>query len=145
MTTSLTPARLRCEALTDPLGINVVRPRLTWIVESDERGQRQTAFRLLVSSRREDIERGVGTLWDTGKVDTDETAALYAGASLASRQRCYWTVLVWDRRGVASRPSPSACWTMGLLAPSDWRARWIAYDAPYAAVARSDHNATAAD
>src|SRR5262245_24481996 len=130
MTSSLTPARLRCEALTDPLGIDVARPRLTWIVESDERGQRQTAFRVLVSSRREDLERGVGTLWDTGRVDTDESAAIYAGATLGSRQRCCWTVQVWDRRGVASPPGPIACWTMGLLAPGDWLARWIAYDAP---------------
>ena len=46
----ISPAYLRCEYLVDPLGIGESAPRLSWIVESGERGQRQTAYRLLVAS-----------------------------------------------------------------------------------------------
>ena len=83
----LIPTYLRCEHLVDPLGIDVARPRLGWVVESDQRNQRQTAFQLLVSDTREALGRAVGTLWDSGKVDTDETARSYAGQPLTSRRR----------------------------------------------------------
>jgi len=32
-------ANLRCEYLTDPLGIDVTQPRLSWVLESAERGE----------------------------------------------------------------------------------------------------------
>jgi alpha-L-rhamnosidase len=46
----MTVERLRCEYQNDPLGIDVVKPRLSWIVQSDERAQRQTAYQVLVAS-----------------------------------------------------------------------------------------------
>jgi hypothetical protein len=42
MSMQLRAAELRCEYLTNPLGIDVLQPRLSWIRESAERGQRQT-------------------------------------------------------------------------------------------------------
>ena len=50
----LTPTYLRCESLVDPLGIDVRAPRLSWIVESPARGQKQTAYRVLVADDRAD-------------------------------------------------------------------------------------------
>lgn len=43
---SLLPMRLRCEYLINPLGINTRKPRLSWILESEVNGQRQTAYRI---------------------------------------------------------------------------------------------------
>ena len=37
---------LCCEDLEDPLGIDVTQPRLSWRIESDQRGQRQTAYQV---------------------------------------------------------------------------------------------------
>ena len=34
---------LRCEYLNDPLGIDVVKPRLGWVLEADRRGEQQKA------------------------------------------------------------------------------------------------------
>src|ERR1035441_8271326 len=48
----LAPAYLRCEYLIDPLGIDERAPRLSWVVESGERGQRQTAWRVDRKSTR---------------------------------------------------------------------------------------------
>ncbi len=45
----LWPENLRCEYLVNPLGIGVTQPRLSWIVRSEERGQVQTAYRILVA------------------------------------------------------------------------------------------------
>jgi alpha-L-rhamnosidase len=136
---TLAPASLRCEYRVNPLGIDVVRPGLSWILESDARNQRQTAYRVLVADSREALDQDFGALWDSGRVETDQTAPVYAGQALKSRQRAYWKVRVWDRDGRASDWSPTAFWTMGLLEREEWQARWIGYDAPYAAVVRSGH------
>lgn len=135
----LTPTYLRCEYRVNPLGVDVVQPRLSWILESDERNQHQTAYRVLVADSREALEQDVGILWDSGRVETDHTTPLYGGQGLKSRQRCYWKVRVWDCERKSTDWSPAAFWTMGLLEREQWQAQWIGYDAPYAAVLRSGH------
>lgn len=127
----LRPARLRCEYLVNPLGIGETKPRLSWIVESGERGQRQTAYRVLVAADEAALQKNAGDLWDSGKVDSDETICIeYAGKPLKSAQRCFWKVMVWDKDGKPSDWSGAASWGMGLLDPSDWQAKWIGFDAP---------------
>ena len=72
------------------------------------------------------LERDQGDVWDSGKVDSDETAQIaYAGKPLASRQVCHWKVRAWDRDGQPSGWSKPARWEMGLLKPADWSAQWI--------------------
>ena len=127
----LLPTYLRCEYLVDPLGIDQTTPRLSWIVESGERGQRQTAYCLLVASSEKILRQDRGDLWDPGKIASDETiCAVYQGQPLRSHQRCFWKVKVWDKYGRESRWSKPAMWSMGLLQPGDWKADWIGYDKP---------------
>ncbi|MBN1908098.1 MAG: family 78 glycoside hydrolase catalytic domain [Pirellulales bacterium] len=139
---ALQPGRLRCEYLANPRGVDVMHPRLSWTVASTERGQRQTAFRILVASSPEKLQADQGDLWDTGQVESDETLHhAYQGSSPKSSQECFWKVRVWDRQGHPSVWSEPATWTMGLLDPADWQAEWIAADvAPIAPKPRSPHN-----
>ncbi|MBN1443745.1 MAG: family 78 glycoside hydrolase catalytic domain, partial [Planctomycetes bacterium] len=128
---ALRPDYLRCEYRVDPLGIDVRAPRLSWEVQSEERAQRQTAYHVLVASEASILGDDRGDLWDSGKVESDETAAVvYRGKPLASRQRCVWKVRVWDRDGRASGWSAPALWTMGLLEAADWTSEWIGHDQP---------------
>lgn len=121
-----TVGRLRCEYLDNPLGIDTTRPRLSWELASDERGQSQSAYRVLVASTPEKLAQGEGDLWDSGKVASGETAQVeYGGKALTSRQGCYWTVTSWDQAGKASGPIAPAQWEMGLLSAGDWGAKWI--------------------
>lgn len=127
----LSPAELRCEYRAKPLGIDVAQPRLSWIVTSPERGQKQTAYRVLVAASPEALGQDQGELWDSGQVQSGETAAIvYAGKPLTSHQHCFWKVKVWDKDGTPSAWSSTAAWSMGLLNPSNWKAEWIGYDAP---------------
>ena len=57
---------LRCEYLQNPLGIDEIRPRLSWFMESDRRGARQTAWRIRVASSSKKLEQGNPDLWDSG-------------------------------------------------------------------------------
>lgn len=118
-------AGLHCEDLDNPLGIDQEHPRLSWQMESDERGQKQTAYRVIVSGSRSELEADRGDLWDSGKVMSGDTLQIYySGKPLGSRQRCFWKVRVWDKDG-KTRWSESAHWEMALLKASDWQAKWI--------------------
>ncbi|MHC4462829.1 MAG: alpha-L-rhamnosidase N-terminal domain-containing protein, partial [Planctomycetota bacterium] len=122
---------LRCEYRVNPAGIDVVKPRLNWIQESSQRGRMQSAYQVLVAGSEEKLKKNQGDLWDTGKVNSDEsTHVVYAGSKLKSRMRCCWKVRVWDKDGRVSAWSKPASWTMGLLDAKDRQAKWIGYDKP---------------
>ncbi len=122
----LKPAGLMCEHLHNPMGLTESKPRLSWLLESDRRAQRQTAYQILVAERLEDLANNIGTLWDSGRVPSDQTVdIIYTGRPLRSRQRCLWKVRVWDAGNQVSAYSEPAMWQMGLFAPEDWRADWI--------------------
>jgi alpha-L-rhamnosidase len=122
------PRRLRCEYRENPLGIDETAPRLSWIVVSGERGRKQTAYQILVAGTAGRLADDRGDLWDSGRVAGDRTVNIeYRGAKLPSRQVCHWKVRVWDRDGGPSDWSAPAVWSMGLLDPGDWRARYISF------------------
>jgi alpha-L-rhamnosidase len=122
----VTVENLRCEYLHNPLGLDVAKPRLTWILKSDQRNEAQTAYRVIVASSPALLAKDQGDLWDSGKVSSDESAHVeYGGSSLSSRQACWWKVCVWDHGNTLSAWSAPAQWEMGLLQPEDWQAKWI--------------------
>ncbi len=138
-TDALRVVNLRCEYRTDPLGIDVERPRLSWILEDGRRGRRQTAYRVLVASSPQGLAKDEGDLWDTGRVESDETTAVvYEGKPLRSGTECFWKVRVWDRDGRPCAWSEPSMWSMGLLEPGDWKAEWIGHDVEYQPIPNPD-------
>lgn len=124
-----TPHHLRCENRSNPQGIDELKPRLSWWVNDDRRGARQTAFQILVASTADLLARDQGDLWDSGRVETDQSVHVgYEGRPLESRMACHWKLRVWDQDGTVSGWSQPALWTMGLLRIEDWQASWIGPD-----------------
>ena len=130
---------LRCEYLTDPLGIDVAKPRLSWIVKSDQRGQKQTAYQVLVASSREKLDKNQGDLWDSGKVQSDQSLnVVYNGNALTSRGQYFWKVRAWpalrnlgeggDGSGGVPPWSKPGSWSMGILSQDAWQGQWIQSD-----------------
>ena len=152
---NVAPANLRCEYLVNPQGIDIVHPRLSWVIEessqnpesriqktddrrptTDDRGLKQTAYQILVASTPELLNQDKGDFWDSGKVVSDQSNQVaYNGKTLASRAICYWNVKVWTSkletgnlkldRDEESEWSAPAQWSMGLLKAEDWNAKWI--------------------
>lgn len=125
--TSTRATHLTCEYQAAPLGLDTAHPSLGWWLESDQRQVRQTAYRIVVASSIERLDSMQFDYWDSGMVKSDcSTHVEYAGKKLGSDDKVYWRVQIWDREGQPSPWSTTAEWSMGLLEPGDWQARWIA-------------------
>jgi len=115
--TTVTPSHLRCENLLDPLGIEVVKPRLSWILDSDRSNERQTGYEVVVDG-----------YWDSGRVESDQSINVeYEGKELAPATRYSWRVRVWDAQGKPSDWSKTATFSTAL---KQWSAKWIGHDEP---------------
>ncbi len=112
---------LTTEHLKNPLGIDAVRPRLSWKIEGDGSGIWQTAWQVQASAK-EDFETLV---WDSGKVCSEQSLYnRYGGPTLRSGERIFWRVKIWTETEESSFGGP-AWFEMGLIAESDWEAKWI--------------------
>jgi len=108
------------------LGIDWPQPRLSWVLQWEQRGEVQTAFQVLAASSLEKLAKNQGDLWDSGQVKSSQTVDVhYAGQPLHSAQQVFWKVRAWDKAGQPAGWSAPASWTMGLLKETDWQAQWI--------------------
>ncbi len=132
-------SELYCEYSRNPLGIDVVQPRFSWILESGRRGQMQSAYRILVASSEGRLRSNRADKWDSGKVNSDRSVNVdYRGKALASGEECYWKVRVWDKQGQPSTWSQPGSFEMGLMEQSDWKGQWIGVAPPSPPVAHQD-------
>jgi alpha-L-rhamnosidase len=115
-------SRLVCEYHTNPVGLDVQKPRLSWQLQSGDMNVMQTAYEIRVT----DGNANGSLVWTSGKVKSDQSVnVIYEGPELRSMQRVYWRVRVWDQEGKSSSWSEAAFWETGLLDPSEWTASWI--------------------
>ncbi|MEJ6008797.1 alpha-L-rhamnosidase [Novosphingobium aquae] len=131
---------LRVAQVETPLGVESSQPSLGWRFEAGD-GISAAAYRIRVASSEQALRSGVADLWDSQWVESrNAITAVYEGAALSSRQRCFWMVSVRDQHG-ATATSQSSFWEMGLLNPKDWDLSWLACED---AVERGDREAGAA-
>lgn len=127
-TAPLTAANLRCEYLHDPIGIDVLNPRLSWEVAAPAdgpRGRRQTAYHVRAANRPEALA-DAPDCWDSGWIDGDRTLQVpYGGPPLRSRQTVHWQVRLRDEAGHEGPWSAPATFTAGVIDPAEWTAKWI--------------------
>ncbi|MDD2304293.1 MAG: glycoside hydrolase family 78 protein [Prolixibacteraceae bacterium] len=113
---------LICEYHTNPLGIDVQKPRLSWKIVSVEENVLQTAYEIKVT----DQSAKGKLLWTSGKVNSAQSVDVtYDGPALKSMQCVSWQVRVWDNKNKVSAWSAPATWEMGILEPESWKASWI--------------------
>ncbi len=105
---------LKTEHLVNPLGIDIVRPYLTWNCED---GIRQTAYEI------EAAENG-RVIWKSGKVPGSGMNAVL-GIDAVSRQRIFWRVRLWDESDIPGEWSGGGWFETGLLEKEQFTAKWI--------------------
>ncbi|WP_435178390.1 family 78 glycoside hydrolase catalytic domain [Actinacidiphila sp. bgisy145] len=142
----VTPLGLRAAAMTDPLGIDVERPTLSWRLglpagaAPTAAAVRQKAYQVQVATSAAALGRGRPDLWDSGRVSGARTFSVpYGGKPVPARTQAFWRVRVWDEQGGATAWSAPAVWETGLLDAGDWAARWIGnaeWEQPYGVTAQ---------
>src|SRR5256885_328089 len=88
--TPLAVKNLRCEYQADPVGIDVRKPRLSWQLESSERGVMQTSYEVRVAGSEEQLAKGK-PIWGSGKQTSNASIQVeYGGPALESGKVYYW-------------------------------------------------------
>ena len=120
---------LQTEMLTNPEGIDVLQPRLSWQIKSDVNDVQQTAYQILVASTLENLNANKADLWDSGKVTSNESVnIIYNGKKLGDRQNAFWKVTVFMNKGEI-KSATTAHFSIGILTYADWKStRWIGYE-----------------
>ena len=112
---------LRCENRINPIGIDIQKPRFSWQLVSNQSGVEQTAYEIRVG-----YKSGKNDVWNSGKVTSGQSVFVpYSGNSLQPGETYYWQVKISDNKDETSDWSEKAYWQMGLLQPTDWKAKWI--------------------
>jgi alpha-L-rhamnosidase len=109
---------LLVEKKSRPIGIDLARPRFSWVIESGARGVEQLSYRLRVE------QAGGRTVWDSNVVRSRESANVeYAGPPLKAATDHTWHVEVVTTHGKATARST---FRTGLPGEQDWAgSTWI--------------------
>ena len=126
----IAPLNLEAASEINPIGIDFQTPRLSWELRATVPATHdlaQDSYQILVASSAVELTKDRGSLWDSGRVQSSRHLYItYGGRTLSSYQSYYWKVRIWDQAGKASAWSAPARWTMAILHPDEWTARWIA-------------------
>ncbi|WP_217132261.1 family 78 glycoside hydrolase catalytic domain [Streptomyces sp. AC558_RSS880] len=127
-TGDVSPTRLRTQHLTQALGIDDTTPELSWEIDADHPGARQSAYRVQAATSPRLLNSSRPDLWDSGRVDSAVPATTYDGKELGSRTRVHWRVMLWSGPGHRDGGwSRTAVFETGLTKRSDWGADWITH------------------
>jgi alpha-L-rhamnosidase len=119
------PTGLLVNGVSTPLAIDRDTTRFTWQSTDTTRGEAQTAYQILVASSPQHLAAQAGDYWDSGKVDSDQSASVeYAGKALPPATRFWWKVRVWDQTGKPGKYSEPCYFDTGL-AQNEWTAHYI--------------------
>lgn len=103
------PTGLLCElvAAEETAVVSDPAPEFSWVVPPESGDQ--VAYQVVVASREELLHEGAGDLWDSGRVESDQSLAVeYGGRPLSDRRESFWRVRVWGESGGVSEWSAAA-------------------------------------
>lgn len=125
------PTQLRCDSLVTPLGVDDMQPLLSWQLQDNRLGAKQTAYEIQVASQSSRLGVDKADIWDSGRIASDQSVNVqYAGPVLQATKRYFWRVKVWDIDGKLYPASDVSWWETGLFDAGNWRAKWIGYEEP---------------
>lgn len=112
--------------MKNPLGIDLQNPVLSWVMDSEQRGCVQEAYRVIVCEAPEELKKEQPVaFYDSGKVESDAVSLALPRMFVKSGTRYYWSVQVWDNHGQTAVSEETAWLETGLLYEKDWQAKWI--------------------
>jgi alpha-L-rhamnosidase len=125
-TDSVRVINLKCENISNPLGIDLTQPALSWQINSLENNFNSSAYQIVVSSSLENLKSNKFDYWNTEKVsDINSIQVKYNGKLFQTGKKYYWKVRVWNKEVNVSEWSEPAWFVAGVMKKEDWKAKWI--------------------
>ena len=118
------PATLKCEYLTNPIGIDAPHPRLTWQLADSRQGAKQIAYQITIGTDSLAVSRGQGNSWQTNKINSSINLITYQGKALQPFTKYYWSLSLWDTSGKETTAA-TASFETGMLQMKNWKGTWI--------------------
>lgn len=111
-----------CEYQPFLLGIDIAKPRFSWMSESDKRNTIQASYQIMVAEDNQFNK----IVWDSGEVTSDQSTHIkYNGDSLKSFTRYFFKVRISDQFGRYSEWSTTNWFETAFLDSDEWKAKWI--------------------
>src|ERR1700747_129699 len=73
------PINLKCDALSAPIGLDTPQPQLSWQLQDDRFGAKQTAYQVEVATTSDLLLRDKADVWDSGRVTSDKSVGVDYG------------------------------------------------------------------
>ncbi|MDA3823892.1 MAG: glycoside hydrolase family 78 protein [Bacteroidales bacterium] len=106
--------------------VDEATPRFSWTLDDTVRGAKQNAYQILIASSTSVLNEKKADLWNSGKVESDQSIFVnYGGSNLESGKRYFWTVKIWNHDNQESEWSAAQSFDMAFLNASLWKAKWI--------------------
>jgi alpha-L-rhamnosidase len=113
---------IRIEYRENPIGIDIRKPRFSWILKSKDQNVLQTAYQVVVT-------KDAKAVWDSGKQESNQSILIkYEGMELEPNSLYHVNVKVWDNKG--NHASGAGFFETGLLGGIHFSADWISHDFP---------------
>ncbi len=114
-------SNLKCEHLTDPIGLDTKNPRLSW-QQNGASGSRQIAYQIKIGLDSKMSEDHL--VWDTEKQNSAINLVRYNGEPLNPFTKYFWQVTVWDQNN-NRQISKISSFETGMMEMENWKGDWI--------------------
>lgn len=105
------------EYQVNPIGMDVLKPRFSWKLESEEKGVMQSAYHIIVSNEEKEV-------WNSGRIEKDTSLLVaYEGCELKAEALYQVKVKVFDNKGMEG--SVEGTFETGILKGTSFSANWI--------------------
>lgn len=104
------------------------QPVFSWKRNQMPEGHTESAAQIILSDNLQDINKGTGNIWDSGKQrGLNSLQTVYQATHLEPGARYYFRVKTWDQNDRESEWSETVDFFTPLNYPEDWEAEWISF------------------
>ncbi len=112
---------MKCEYATQPVNVDELSPRFTWIYAGD---YSQASFELCIATSSGLLASGKADVWSSGRIESGRSFAAFPGKTLESGKQYFWQVRTFDPDG-RELLSPVASFRTAKMEEAEWTAHWI--------------------
>jgi len=115
--------KLLVDYAKNPLGISNSSPKFSWQYEA-EKGVRAEKYKLIIADNLNDINKNIGSFYDSGIENQIEMSHYYEGGKISAQTMYFWKVLLYAEDGKELGSSDVATFETAIDA-KEFTAEWI--------------------